>query len=108
MNGTLVLSTAVAGLAIGVLLATDAAAAPRSPAYADQLQRCVVALRPRAVDPAAAAIRHTVTDMRVRGVWREFTIDSDVLSDAGTRLAQASSRCRVHRWGPDVRVETKS
>jgi hypothetical protein len=80
-------------------------ATPLSPAYAGQLQRCVVALRPRVADPAAAAVRHTVTDMRVRGAWREFVIASDILSDGGERLGETRSVCRVERWGPVVEVK---
>jgi hypothetical protein len=101
-----VLSTVLSALAAAAILATDAVATPLSPAYTGQLQRCVVALRPRVTDPAAAAVRHTVTDMRVRGVWREFVIDSDILSDDGERLGETRSRCRVERWGPAVQVRT--
>ena len=95
-------------LVLGVLvaggLAGECLAAPDSPAYRDQLQRCVVALRPRIADPAAAAVRHTVTEVRVRGVWREFTIASDVLTGAGERLRETRSLCRVDRWTSAVQL----
>jgi hypothetical protein len=97
-----------AGLAAATIVTSDAVAVPSSPAYRDQLQRCVVALRPKHADPTATAVRHTVADMRLRGVWREFTIDSEILAKTGERLVQASSRCRVHRWGTAIEVQPRS
>jgi len=66
--------------------------------YGDELQRCVVALRPEAADVGAATARHTVTAVTVHGVWREFTIKSAYTAKSGTALGDTVSRCRTARW----------
>ncbi len=96
--------TIVAAGLVAAFASAVAGGEPLSPAYRDQLQRCVAAIRPRAVDPAATAIRYTVTDASVRGVWRQFIVESAVLTRAGERIGGARSRCRVERWGPALLV----
>ena len=83
------------------LLAQQASAdtAATQPLYGDELQRCVVALRPEAAEVGAAAVRHTVTEVTVRGVWREFTIESAYTAKGGQVLGDTVSRCRTARWG---------
>lgn len=66
--------------------------------YGDELQRCVVALRPEAADVGAASARHTVTAVTVRGMFREFTIESAYTAD-GNALGETVSRCTTERWG---------
>jgi hypothetical protein len=95
---------AVAGLCI--LAAAPALAAPPAtqPVYGDELERCVVALRDGAVDAGAASVRHTVTGLEVRGLWREFTIETELAASSGESLGETVTECRTERWGPATQV----
>ena len=98
MNNTI--RTALILGSLAGILAQQAAAdtAATLPVYGDELQRCVVALRPEAADVGAATARHTVTAVTVRGMWREFTIESAYTAKGGTALGDTVSRCTTARW----------
>jgi hypothetical protein len=100
----------------GMLLAASLAAAMLTgpaagagngvqPGFGDELQRCVAALRPAVTDAGAHAVRHTVTDVHVRGLWREFTIESALRARDGSELRRMTSHCKAERWGLQTRLE---
>jgi hypothetical protein len=105
MNRQASIALLLAGLA-GLAGAAARAAAPApNPVYGDELARCVVALRAEARAAGAASVRHTVTGLEVRGLWREFTIESAFAAPGGDSLGSAVSRCRTERWGPATALE---
>jgi hypothetical protein len=101
------LTTLVLAGVTGILANTAASADPArlNPVYGDELQRCVVALRGEATDAGAASVRHTVTAQDVRGLWREFTIESELAAPGGVALGETVSRCRTERWGPATELQ---
>ena len=100
MNSTIRTALILGSLA-GILAQQASAdtAATQLPVYGDELQRCVVALRPEAADVGAASARHTVTEVAVRGMWREFTIESAYTAQGGKALGDTVSLCKTARWG---------
>lgn len=99
MNNTIRTALILGGLAGILAQQASADTAATQPVYGDELQRCVVALRPEATDVGAATATHTVTDLAVQGVWREFTIESAYSAAGGQALGDTVSRCRTERWG---------
>lgn len=41
----------------------------------------------------------------MRGLWREFTIETELAAPGGAALGVTTSRCRTERWGPATRLE---
>ena len=99
MNSTIRTALILGSLAGILAQQASADTAATQPLYGDELQRCVVALRPEAADVGAATARHTVTEVTVRGMWREFTIESAYTAKGGTALGDTVSHCRTARWG---------
>lgn len=87
-----------------MLTATGTAAGSPSPLYDDELNRCVSALRPAVSEKGATTVVHTITAVRVRGLWREFTIESALRGEDGSALGRISSRCQAQRWGATTRL----
>ena len=99
MNSTIRTALILGSLAGILAQQASADTAATQPVYGDELQRCVVALRPEAADVGAATARHTVTEVTVRGMWREFTIQSAYTAKGGQALGDTVSLCKTERWG---------
>lgn len=75
--------------------------------YADELDRCVAALRGQLADDRTAQLRYTVTDLDTRGAWYEFDIRSEVFHSVdGPVVRSEESRCLAHRWVDKTRLQS--
>lgn len=99
MNSTIRTALILGSLAGILSQQASADTAATQPVYGDELQRCVVALRPEAAEFGAATARHTVTEVNVRGMLREFTIETAYTATGGKALGDTVSRCTTERWG---------
>jgi len=76
--------------------------------YADELERCVAALRGQLTDEQTAQLRYTVTDLEKRGAWYEFDIRSEVFNEVGGPVVRSEeSRCLAHRWAEKIRLQSQ-
>lgn len=81
------------------------AAEPVRANYANELERCVAALRVDLQDANTLKLRYTVTDVARRGVWYEFDIRSEVFESIGGPAVRATqSHCRSHRWSDATQI----
>ena len=75
------------------------------PVYANELDRCVAALRTELQDEQTRQLRYTVTRLDTRGAWYEFEIRSEVFNELdGPVVRSEQSNCRAHRWSDDTRL----
>jgi hypothetical protein len=75
--------------------------------YANELDRCVAALRGQLTDAQTAQLRYTVTDIYKRGAWYEFDIRSEVFNEVdGPVVRSEELRCLAHRWADKTRLQT--
>jgi hypothetical protein len=73
--------------------------------YADELERCVAALRGQLTNEQTAKLRYTVTELDKRGAWYEFDIRSEVFNEVGGPAVRSEqSRCLAHRWAEKTRL----
>ena len=74
--------------------------------YADELERCVAALRGQLANEQTVQLRYTVTDLDKRGAWYEFDIRSEVFNEVGGPVVRTEeSRCLAHRWAEKTRLQ---
>ncbi len=78
---------------------------PAGALYANELGRCVAALRTELLDADTRQLRYTVTRLDTRGAWYEFEIRSEVFNELeGPVVRSEQSSCRAHRWSNDTEL----
>ena len=108
LNKTGPLATVVALCSMaGVAQAEDVSMSPG--AYEDELERCVVAVRPELNLTSSSLVRHLVSDVERRGPWYVFEIETTVKLDDGTVTVDSlESTCKANRWTEDTRLFVKN
>jgi len=84
-----------------VLLSFSAAASELLPQqhYADQLQRCVAAIRAELVVDGDTPLQHRVTDISKENIWYEFAIATVLDGETnGQEQVIAETQCRAWRF----------
>lgn len=91
----------------GGVQAEDMSMSPQS--YENELERCVVAVRPELNLNSSSLVRHLVSDIERRGPWYVFDIETTVKLDDGTVTVDSlESTCKANRWTEDTRLFVKN
>ena len=103
------MNKSIATTAVALLALTASAVQAESGTggiYAEELDRCVAAMRTQLTDEQTAQLRYTVTDLDKRGAWYEFDIRAEVFNEVdGAVVRTAESRCLAHRWNEETRLQ---
>ena len=70
--------------------------------FGDELERCVAGVRAQLEVPADARLRHLVTEVRRRGAWYEFTLETALVSNDGETRSLTSGSCRANRFSTAI------
>ena len=108
LKNTGLIATAVA--LFSMASTTQAEDVSMSPAaYENELERCVVAVRPELNLTSSSLVRHLVSDVERRGPWYVFDIETTVKLDDGTVTVDSlESTCKANRWTDDTRLFVKN
>lgn len=73
--------------------------------YEDELERCIVAVRPQLELDNPSLVRHLVSDIERRGPWYVFDIETTVKDSNGiVSVDSLESTCKANRWNDQTRL----